>query len=128
MAEAYQGSDYLAENENATAKTAAKQNDSQAAAQTAAQGKQKGLISSVKSDLGKDKSPEPAPGQTSQAPTNGGLIGAIKGSFKEGGKVPETGAYQLHKDEQVVPAGRASEYRKVFSQRGAEGKHKFGSK
>lgn len=31
------------------------------------------------------------------------------GSFKHGGTVPKTGAYQLHKDEQVIPAEKAKQ-------------------
>jgi len=130
MAEEYQGSDYLAENENETAKAAAAQakpaDDSSEPAQ-----KKGGLIKAVKNDITKTQGPgaPPAKAQTTQPATNGGgLVGAVKGSFHDGGKVPSTGAYQLHKDEQVIPAGRASEYRKVFAQRGAEGKHKWGGK
>ena len=63
----------------------------------------------------------------SSAPPSGGLIGAIKGSFKTGGTVPETGNYKLHAGEEVLPKGRASEYRKVFKQRGQDGKHKYGN-
>ena len=129
MAEEYQGSDFLAENQNETAKTAAAQKGSSSESSSSAAPKKGGLIGAVKKDLTKKTPPAPATAQTNQPATNGGgLVGAIKGSFKEGGKVPETGAYKLHKDEQVVPAARASEYRKVFSQRGAEGKHKWGGK
>jgi hypothetical protein len=42
-----------------------------------------------------------------------------------GGDVPKTGDYKLQKGEHVSPA-RSSEYRKVFEQRGAAGKHKWG--
>lgn len=38
----------------------------------------------------------------------------IIGSFKDGGAVPKTGIYKLHEGEEVIPAGRASEYRKVY--------------
>ncbi len=44
----------------------------------------------------------------------------------DGGTVDKTGPVVLHKGEEVIPAGRASEYRKVFAQRGKEGKHKWG--
>src|ERR1700676_882007 len=46
-----------------------------------------------------------------------GAIGQAIGSFKKGGTVPETGMYKLHKGEEVIPAGRASEYRKVYLSR-----------
>lgn len=41
-------------------------------------------------------------------------VDKVLGSFKEGGTVPKTGMYKLHEGEEVVPAGRASEYRKVY--------------
>src|ERR1700691_2988832 len=50
-------------------------------------------------------------------------IKGVLGAFKKGGTVPETGPYQLHEGEEVVPNnGRASEYRKVFKARGDAGK------
>ena len=56
-------------------------------------------------------------------------IKGVLGSFKKGGTVPETGSYQLHEGEEVVPNnGRASEYRKVFKSRGDAGKHSWGGK
>ena len=128
--EEYQGSDFLAENQNETAKAAADQKAAQSSSaqpqpSSGAQKQKGGLIGAIKKDLGKTKGPGPAPAaapaQTSQPATNGGgLIGAIKGSFHDGGKVPETAPYQLHKGEEVIPAKRASEYRKVFAQRGAQ--------
>jgi hypothetical protein len=59
-------------------------------------------------------------------PKAGGLIKSVMGSFKKGGTVPKTGPYKLHKGEEVLPKGRASEYRKLFEQRGKDGKHKWG--
>jgi membrane protein involved in colicin uptake len=41
----------------------------------------------------------------------------ILGSFEKGGTVPKTGDYHLHKNEEVIPASRASEYRKVYMSR-----------
>ena len=131
MAEAYQGNDYLSENENATAKTAADQKAKQASSDSEpASGGQKkgGLVGAIKSDVAKLKGqgPDPAPSSGAQS---GGLVGAIKGSFKKGGTVPETGAYLLHKDEQVIPVpkpGRNSEYRRTFEERGKKGLHKYG--
>lgn len=38
----------------------------------------------------------------------------VLGAFKEGGTVPKTGIYKLHEGEEVIPTGRASEYRKVY--------------
>lgn len=38
----------------------------------------------------------------------------ILGAFHDGGTVPETGAYIMHEGEEVIPAKRASEYRKVY--------------
>lgn len=38
----------------------------------------------------------------------------VIGSFKDGGTVPKTGIYKLHEREEIVPAKRASEYRKVY--------------
>ena len=73
------------------------------------------------------KKPKPATAPAASAPSDKGLIGAIKGSFKTGGTVPETGNYKLHAGEEVLPKGRASEYRKVFKQRGQSGKHKYGA-
>ncbi len=36
----------------------------------------------------------------------GDIQAPVKGSFKKGGKVKETGAYKLHKGEQVIPANK----------------------
>lgn len=70
-------------------------------------------------------------------PTIGPSLGAKAANIKQysdalpkmhtGGEVPKTGDYRLKQGEEVIPAGRASEYRKVFVQRGAAGKHKYGS-
>lgn len=38
-------------------------------------------------------------------------------SFKDGGTVPRTGLALVHKGEVVIPAGRTSEYRKVYLNR-----------
>lgn len=38
----------------------------------------------------------------------------VMGSFHDGGTVPKTGPYKLHEGEEVIPAKRASEYRKVY--------------
>lgn len=38
-------------------------------------------------------------------------------SFKDGGTVPRTGLALVHKGEVVIPAGRSSEYRKVYLNR-----------
>lgn len=38
----------------------------------------------------------------------------ILGAFKDGGTIPKTGPYIMHEGEEVIPAKRASEYRKVF--------------
>lgn len=43
-----------------------------------------------------------------------GAVGAAMGSFHDGGTVPKTGPYILHEGEEVIPASRASEYRKVY--------------
>jgi hypothetical protein len=34
----------------------------------------------------------------------------VKGSFQQGGLVPETGAYQLHQGERVIPSGADTPY------------------
>src|ERR1700678_3394078 len=109
--EQYQGSDYLSENENETSKAAAAQQKPAASSTPASStpSKSESIPDLVKS-LTKKTPPSAAPAQTALPATNGG---GLKGSFHDGGKVPSTGAYQLHKDEQVIPAGRASEYRKV---------------
>lgn len=58
-----------------------------------------------------------------------GSVATVLGGAKKGmDKVPETGAYGLTKGEAVVPASRASEYRKVFKSRGDAGKHSWGGK
>jgi hypothetical protein len=151
------GPDFLAENEAQTAKAAASEHESEEkGAQGAAAASKKGgalpgkgkapasdaqqsgasapaqgggLIGAIKNTI----KPQPAQpvggvgGAPSPAP-QGGLIGAVKGAFKKGGEVPETGDFQLHKGEEVLPAKRASEYRTAFTQRGAAGKHKYGGK
>lgn len=58
-----------------------------------------------------------------------GSVATVLGGAKKGmDKVPETGAYGLTKGEMVLPASRASEYRKVFKSRGDAGQHKWGGK
>ena len=61
-------------------------------------------------------------------PAAGSAAKVLGGAKKGMDKVPETGAYGLTKGETVLPAKRASEYRKVFESRGSEGKHKWGGK
>ena len=61
-------------------------------------------------------------------PTTGSVATVLGGAKKGMDKVPETGAYGLTKGETVLPAKRASEYRKVFESRGAAGKHKWSGK
>jgi hypothetical protein len=41
-------------------------------------------------------------------------LGGVIGSFHDGGTVPKTGKYMVHEGEEVIPAKRASEYRKVY--------------
>jgi hypothetical protein len=55
------------------------------------------------------------------------LAGATLGFLEKGGTIHKTGPYTLHAGEEVLPKGRASEYRKVFKQRGQDGKHKYGN-
>lgn len=43
--------------------------------------------------------------------------GNVLGQMHDGGEVPKTGKYLLEKGETVVPAGRSSEYRKVYNSR-----------
>lgn len=43
--------------------------------------------------------------------TGGTIATKLLGSFKEGGSIPETGAYLLHKDEEVIPADIANSIR-----------------
>lgn len=146
MAEAYTGPDFSAQNENATEKaeqTEKSQEDagkkgaekaiaSKSKNQPAAGGAQAGpaggggMMTAMK-NLGQKA---PAGGNVGGAPgaASGGVVSAIKGSFKDGGKVPETGNYEMHAGEEVVPASRASDYRKVFSSRAAAGKHSWGGK
>lgn len=105
----------LAQASQRTAEAAEQQKQQNAAGDS----NQKGIFGGKKKDDTADKSQTPA--------KSGGLIGAIKDDFKKGGTVPATGNYHLHKDEEVLPKARASEYRKVFTKRGQEGKHKWGA-
>jgi hypothetical protein len=50
-------------------------------------------------------------------------VDSLKGSFKKGGRVPETGNYKLHKDEEVIPADKAKKMRKASEAEGALTKH-----
>ena len=82
-------------------------------------GAQKAGASEVAKAAYKPGSAEPAAGS----------VATVLGGAKKGmDKVPETGAYGLTKGETVLPAKRASEYRKVFESRGAAGKHKWSGK
>jgi len=45
----------------------------------------------------------------------------------KGGTIPEDGAYNMKKGEEVIPAGRASEYRKVYLQRKSKEQHPAGA-
>lgn len=72
------------------------------------------------------QAPATAPAQAQPGAAAGG-IKKILGSLETGGTISKTGNYKLHAGEEVLPKGRASEYRKVFKQRGQSGKHKYGA-
>ena len=75
--------------------------------------------------------------KVASAPTLGDELGSKANNIKQysdnlpkmhtGGTVPKDGDYKLQMGEKVIPAaGRQSEYRKAFEERGRQGLHKFG--
>lgn len=90
------------------AEAIAKQSEGQAGAKTASSA-QSGKGVSSDNESGSKKPLPKLPGAQKV-----GAIGTALGSFHDGGTVPKTGPYVLHKGEEVIPAKRASEYRKVY--------------
>ena len=107
------GNEQLAEARQKTEDLAKKQKDEQDASQQAPA-------------TAPAQAPATAPAQAQPGAAAGG-IKKILGSLETGGTISKTGNYKLHAGEEVLPKGRASEYRKVFKQRGQSGKHKYGA-
>ena len=77
--------------------------------------------------LKKKATSDKKPAQSTPSSSNSGETDNDKtlGSFDKGGTVPKTGVYKVHEGEEVVPKGRASDYRKVFKSRGKAGLHNW---
>src|SRR5271155_2365523 len=123
--------------ENAKAKTAqaaeAQKNQKESQAATAAKGGQDATdaknMKTAGAQAGGAAKLAGATYQPGMAEPTPGSVATVLGGAKTGmDKVPETGAYGLTKGEAVVPASRASAYRKVFKSRGDAGKHTWGGK
>jgi hypothetical protein len=131
----YQADDSQIENAKAkTAQTAETQkNTREAQARQAAQGAQDAVDAK---NMRENKSETAGAAKTANASYKpgtaepaAGSVATVLGGAKTGmDKVPQTGAYGLTKGETVLPAERASEYRKVFKSRGESGQHKWSGK
>ncbi len=142
MAEEYQGTDFLAQNQNAIDKAAEAQNAQNQAGAKAGAGakaqndaaKQKKSAATARSNAASAqafsnvKAGMPAPGSVeTTSPALATSLGPMP-TAHTGGRVTKTGLVDVKRGEQILSPSRASEYRKVFSTRKAAGKHNWGGK